>query len=214
MTAIEEAIEKALGMAPIAQESSVQPFTPPETSNQVGVVLDALQQEFADLCSGERACQWAKGDLAAKALAACGSKAERKVVLGALASLGHCTAGYVRQLSLVAAAFSHEQRKPDVAWSLYRACLQAADRKKTPWDATSILEIALGNGWHCKDVNALGRADKEPTSSLKATCGDCGAKVSVSVAGMGGVEVPCPVCIGVRYEENHERPMIALGTLS
>ena len=148
----------------------IQPFSGrPDPSGSPPTSLDAIEQEFADALTGHRACQWGAGDVAARALKSCRSRKQRRVVANALAATGHCAKMYVVQMARVAKAFPGPHRKPDVSWSLYRACLQASTRE-TPWNAVEILEIALGNGWHCKEVNALGKGD----AVEKPKCPTCG----------------------------------------
>lgn len=128
-------------------------------------LLDAL----CEVSQAQRACQWEQGRLINGLLAQCVDAKTRRAETGAAATALHCTASHIRSLALVERTFPPAQRYPDVDWSLYRACMQAATRAGAQ-SATHILELALARGWHCADVHALGK----PAKDTVPPCPTCG----------------------------------------
>lgn len=149
------------------------------------MTLDEHLQQFATALISERDARWAAGDAINDAglLSA--------AVVGAFAAAGHCTTAFVRQLSSVARAFSHAQRFPDVSWTFYRSVLGAA--KRLGRETAPLLDEAMAQGWHSKELAALGRVG--PTvAALERDCGGCGAEIRIRLAGCTGLGIACPVC--------------------
>lgn len=159
------------------------------------VYLDDLREKFRDYLTGERACHWSAGDMIAKALGFVNDAKARRELLGSFAEVGHCTTAYCRQLAAVSSSFGTEYRQPDIAFSLYRACIHASRRTGEP--AHRILERCKAENWHAADVAKLGRKD-EAFVSLAKECGDCGFKTAVKGKGaktFAGMRIRCPVCM-------------------
>jgi rubrerythrin len=146
--------------------------------------LDAFAQALAD----ERAHAFATGDtivaaLREQRLQSPGATARqvdkaRRALLGQFAAHGHCSVKEVAERAAIAATFDYEATK-DVAWVVLRACLAAAER--TGREATAILDEALANGWHCKEIGKLGKLVKTPAEE-PAVCPTCGAEKRTEAA--------------------------------
>lgn len=158
---------------------------------------DAVEQDFATALTGERACWWSAGDVAAHALAQVKTKAERRRVVNALASVGHCTSSYVATIARCATAFEQGLRQPNLSPPLYLACVRTAKRlNEAP---ATILQRALDGELHAREVAAMGRRTA-PGLGFDGTCTDgCGVRVRVT-AEPGTIAkntpVVCPVCGG------------------
>jgi hypothetical protein len=167
---------------------------------------DDLLQRFANALIAERDGMWTAADVAAYILQRCPTRQAKREALGALATVAHCTRGYIHVLVRLSRGFGTESRKPDVSLALYRACLGAAKRTgRTPAD---ILEEALLSDWHAARVNQLGTV---PRAELvgEGTCDGCGASVRVRMAGeqaraLQGLSLPCPVCVRSSWDDGRE----------
>lgn len=141
----------------------------------------------------------------------------RSAIFGQFAALkSYVTKAFVKQHAEVAAAFGVEQRYPDVAWSLFRATLNAARRTKR--DPRELLDDALAKAMSVADLNALGR-DQPQMVEHHGTCSECGAEQRVRIVGstataFQGMPVPCAVCIGkLKQDGGDAREAATIGTL-
>lgn len=156
---------------------------------------ESWQQELADLAAAQRATQWSIGDTICEAIKASGNQRRRMAIFRAAASVLMCSTSNARLWASVAATFKPgPMRMPDVDWSIYRACMQAARRlKKTPLD---VLAQALAENLHVKGIRALGLVPKTNRSRYAGPCEECGAAIWVELEtdSMRGHPVGCPVC--------------------
>ena len=171
----------------------------------VAPTLDELSQRWVDALEAERGAWWQAADVAAYALGLTGTKAERGRLVGELASLGHVSSGYVRALAQMAGSYGTEYRLPDVSQSLYRACIAAARRLGLDTKPHEVLDRALKEGWHVREVSQMARKPQAKPLTMDATCGDCGAEVRVRLQKATGRQgLRCPLCTATAIEEGRD----------
>jgi rubrerythrin len=152
------------------------------------MTLDEHLDAFTQALATERATAFATGDtivaaLREQRLQLAGQTVRRvakarRTLLGQLAAAGHCSVKEVAERGAIAATFDREATK-DVHWVVLRACLAAAQR--TGREATAVLDEALANGWHCKEIGKLGAKVRAPTEE-PAVCPTCGAEKRTEAA--------------------------------
>jgi rubrerythrin len=152
------------------------------------MTLDETLGSFASCLTDERAKAFEAGDVIVAALREqrlqlAGQTVRRvakarRTLLGQLAAAGHCSVKEVAERGAIAATFDREATK-DVHWVVLRACLAAAQR--TGREATAVLDEALANGWHCKEIGKLGAKVRAPTEE-PAVCPTCGAEKRTEAA--------------------------------
>ena len=189
--------------------------TAPVSGTTVSISTEELLQRWCNARARGRECFWEEADVAGYVVRHGGTREERKILKGLLASHGHCGIAYIGQLARLSMAYGTESRYPDVAMILYRACLQAAKRTgRTPAD---VLEDALAKGWHAAEVAQLGRKP-DATVGLDVECPACGTQVRLRRPGdhgkcFVGLRIPCPVCVAIAWADkaNAEPPEILGG---
>lgn len=179
--------------------------------------LDTLLGRFAGAMDAERGSAWTGGDIVNAALDTmlrdCGNPREyrrrRRALLGQFAQRAGCTITRVAQLAAVAGTFGTEQRHGEryaaVAWSYFRAVMNAATRTKQ--DARQLLDDALAAAMTTTDLNAMGKEIPQAVESHE-TCGECGAEQRVRVVGSmahnyQGMALVCAVCCSRILQENN-----------
>jgi len=160
---------------------------------------EAEAQDFATALMEHRAGYWLAGDIARRILTAASTDDGRKRAQKQLANLGHCSVAYVRQLAQLAEAFPEDCRYPDVAQSVYRACLAAGQYTKQP--PVRILEQALRHNWHVRRIRAVGR-EHDAVYKASGQCIACGGTLRFYRRGTAGLMIPCPGCLA---DAKHER---------
>jgi hypothetical protein len=160
---------------------------------------DSEAQAFADAIMDHRAGYWLAAEIAKRIVGAAVTDDARKRAQKQLANLAHCSVAYVRQLIQLADAFPTDARYPDVAQSVYRACLRAAHQTKQP--ATRVLDLALRHNWHVRRIMALGR-EHDAIYKASGQCIACGGTLRFYRRGTAGLMIPCPGCLA---DAKHER---------
>jgi hypothetical protein len=127
------------------------------------------------------------------------------------------TAAFVRQHAERAGTFGTELRYPDVSFSFYRAVIGAA--KRTQRDPRELLDDALAKAMSVSDMNALGVEPKAETS-LREQCGDCGARVAITVKqdqgrSFVGLAIICPLCASLKLNDGGDpREAMRVGVMA
>lgn len=178
-------------------------------------VADArLDQQIVNAATQHREGWWQLARLAAEAISLRRTRREQARRVAEIAGLAHCSTSYVRALHACADHYAPTHEYPSVSLGLFRACIAAATR--TNQRAPDVLDDALAKGWHVREVQALGRAETV-TYRLKPTaCPDCGAKLGVTAMGMGGLPLPCPVCLSVAKADGRklDEAYVVVGSLA
>jgi len=150
-------------------------------------MLEERLTRIAELLEAGRLLNWGLGDEAAELVREYGRE-----VIGKIAETARCSSERIRQLIRVAVAFPEEYRFPDVDWSIYRECYNAARRiDKEPVD---VLKHVLDEEMSLADIATIGRI-KEQKAKLSKTCEWCNSKITVTAdGGLAGTRIYCPVC--------------------
>ncbi len=156
------------------------------------MTLEETLSRFAEMLELNRASNWTLGDIAAEAV-----REHGQGVIGKLAEVARCSRERIKQLIRVAVTFDEEQRYPDVDWSVYRAAYYAA--KRIEEEPGQVLIQVLERELSLKDIAVLGTG-KKTVAKLSKRCEWCGAKVIISVEGLAGTKILCPVCLAVSGE--------------
>src|SRR5262245_51645613 len=139
-------------------------------------------------------------------------------LFGAFAQAGGCTRARVAQLYHVALAFPEPGLvHQDKSHSWHRKVAQRARVLcVTPLE---LAREAIAQGWGQRELNAVRQIGDALEASvhpvrLKATCGECNARVSIiSEIGCGWV-MACPVCIARAAADGKSPPLSQLGRLA
>ena len=199
---------------------------PPACARRATVSLEDHLQRFATGLQSADDGQWDAGRAVAEALRDSASHAPdkraakglRRALLGQFAAVGHCSRERVRQLAEVWVSFRELDRAADRSWTWHRHVLGAARRSNR--ELAAVLADAVTSSLGLRQLRELGNGAGGPEEiRLDATCGECGARVHVSLRGAGirqawrGLPIPCPFCIGRAEHDLGNGILDALGTL-
>lgn len=150
--------------------------------------LDDELDMLSELFSAKQAVFWELGDRSAELVRLYG-----RGIIGKIAEIGRCSKERIRQLIVVATTFPKEQRYPDIDFSIYRECYNAA--RRTELEPVEILKHVLDNELSLADIAAMGKV-KERKAKLSKTCEWCNSKITVTAdGGLAGTRIYCPVCL-------------------